>query len=226
MPKKKRGGKRTGGTPQTAGTITINGETIEFDGDLEYGSLQAMSSQQRSAIDSWENKRYGNKIEFAIAIDADGRPLSSEARGGSGSVRSPRWWGDSPTAIFTHNHPRKEGELGGTLSKQDLYNWMNGNNIGKRATAKEGTYWITKGPQFDRAGFSAYIKQTWEKNNDQLKAYRKQLNQDASDNKISQAEYDRKYQKSFNNYLVGLHKDLLAGQKQYGYSYGLEKRRK
>ena len=228
MPKVKRGGtKRSGGGSQGASsnTLTIGNDTIEFDGKLEYGPKQNATSDQRKGLDAWENKRYGNKIEFAISIDADGRPLQGEVRGGSHSVRTPRWWGDSTTAILTHNHPRENGGLGGTFSDEDIYNFIRGNNKGKRATAKEGTYWISRMQLFNGAGLRTYVKNTWQKNQDQLKAVRKQLNQDAADNKISKAEYDKKWQKSFNNYLIGLHNDLIAGQEKYGYTYGLEKRK-
>lgn len=228
MPKVKRGGtKRSGGGSQGAAvnTLTIGDDTIEFDGKLEYGAKQSMTSDQRSAIDTWESKRFGNKIEFGISIDSDGRPLQGEVRGGKHSVYSPHWWRDSYTAIFTHNHPREKGGLGGTFSSQDLYNWINSNNPGKRATAKEGTYWISRTNSFNASGFKAYVNQTWQKNRGQLKAYRKQLDQDASSGKIGSTEYNRKYDKSFNNFLIGLHNDLTAGQKQYGYTYGLEKRK-
>ncbi len=203
-----------------------NGQKIEFEGTLHFdGDDKALIGRARQAIESWEKKRVGNKIEFGYAVDADGNPVGSEAKGGKGSVRVPRNFHDNPGGTFTHNHPRGDGELGGIFSGADLSNFARFSQRICRATAKEGTYSISKGKNFDSYGFRSYISSCQKKHKRFLREKAKSLGTAYMGGTISRTEYMSGSSKAFNSYLVELHESYRAGQSKYGYTYTLEKRR-
>ena len=225
MAKGSRGGRRGGGVAK--GELTLpNGSKIEFDGDLVFGGLdKAVPEAVRKNLDDWETKRYGNKVEFAMAWNADGTPIGKEAKGGKGSVRTPFAFHHTDNSVFTHNHPRGDGMLGGTFSNADLRNFTIGGNVTGRATAKEGTYSISKTKNFDAKGFTSYYKNERAKVRQNYKNEVDKLGKSYKDSKISYDDYMLGAAKSFNTYLVQQHNVLLKGQKQYGYTYTLEKRK-
>lgn len=225
MAKGGRGGRRGGGVAK--GELTLpNGTKIEFDGDLVFGGLdKAVPEAVRKNLDDWETKRYGNKVEFAMAWNADGTPIGKEAKGGKGSVRTPFAFHHTDNSVFTHNHPRGDGMLGGTFSNADLHNFTIGGNVTSRATAKEGTYSISKTKNFDAKGFTTYYTNERSKVRKNYENEVNKLGKSYKDSKISYDDYMLGAAKSFNTYLVQQHNVLLKGQKQYGYTYTLEKRK-
>lgn len=203
-----------------------NGSTIEFDGELKYGADDAtLTGKQRQVVTDWEGKRIGAKVEYGYAVDADGNPIGREVRGGKGSVRTPYYYHDTPDGTFTHIHPRDDGMLGGTFSSADMRNFANTRGRTSRAAAKEGTYSISKGKNFDKAGFMSHVSAAQSKFTKNLRASRKSLDADYIAGKMDYATYLKGYAKTFNTALVGLHNDYAAGQKKYGYTYTLERRR-
>lgn len=204
--------------------VLPDGSKIEFEGNLGYGGDdKAVSGNARTAITSWEAKRVKNKVEYAYSVDPDGTPVGSEIRGSKGSVRVPLKYHDTPDAVFSHVHPRGDGMLGGTFSSADLRNFANHKNKTVRATAKEGTYSISKTKKFDSRGASQYFTDC---HSEFTKGYRKKadsLYYDYKSSKISYDEYLKGNAKAFNTALVKLHNDYAAGQKKYGYTYTLEK---
>lgn len=225
MAKGGRGGRRGGGGAK--GELTLpNGSKIEFDGELIFGGDdKAIPQAVRKNLDDWENKRYKAKIEFAMSYYPDGTPIGGEKRGGKGSVRSPNSYHDTDGATFTHNHPRGDGMLGGTFSDADLFNFTVGGNTTSRATAKEGTYSISKGKNFDAKGFTKYRKNESAKARQSYKSETNKLNESYKNGNISYDDYKKQSGKLFNTYLVQLHEVLRKGQKKYGYTYTLEKRK-
>lgn len=225
MAKGGRGGRRGGGVAK--GELTLpDGSKIEFDGDLVFGGLdKAVPEAVRKNLDDWETKRYGNKVEFAMAWNADGTPIGKEAKGGKGSVRTPFAFHHTDNSVFTHNHPRGDGMLGGTFSNGDLRNFTIGGNVTGRATAKEGTYSISKTKNFDAKGFTTYYTNERSKVRKNYENEVNKLGKSYKDSKISYDDYMLGAAKSFNTYLVQQHNVLLKGQKQYGYTYTLEKRK-
>ena len=227
MAKGNRGGRRGGGGGVAKGELTLpDGSKIEFDGDLVFGDLdKAIPKEVRKNLDDWENKRYKAKIEYAISYYPDGTPIGSEKRGGKGSVRVPLEYHAIKGSTFTHNHPRGDGMLGGTFSSADLYNFARGGNTTSRATAKEGTYSISKGKNFDNVGFYKYVERV---NGDFRKTQREmnsKIQKSYNDGKIDYKQANLQMGKAFNTALVNLHNAYLNGQKQYGYTYTLEKRK-
>ena len=225
MVKSSRGGRRGGGVAK--GELTLpDGTKIEFDGDLVFGGFdKAVPEAVRKNLDDWENKRYGNKVEYAISYYPDGTPIGKEVRGGKGSVRTPYSYHATDGAIFTHNHPRGDGMLGGTFSGADLRNFAIGGNTTCRATAKEGTYSISKTKNFDSKGFKSYVEKV---ESDARKAYsseHKKISDAYKNNEISYNQVTLMQGKAFNTFLVNLHNAYRDGQKQYGYTYTLEKRK-
>ena len=209
----------------TGGITLDSGEHINFDGNLEYGQKDAaLTGKNREAIEKWEAKRVKNKIEYAFATDKDGNPVGPEKKGSKGSVWTPHTYHDQPGGAFTHNHPREAGTLGGTFSMADMRNFANGKTTTSRAAAKEGTYSISKGAGFDAAGFKSYCRDANDRFNTGMKDSYKKLNADYKAGKIPYSQYSHEFDKVFNSALVKLHKDYLAGQKKYGYTYTLEKR--
>lgn len=218
-------GKGKGGGSASGELVLPDGSKIEFDGDLHFdGDDKALTGTARKNITDWEKKRVKNKIEYAYATDANGNPVGSEIRGSKGSVRVPWNYHESYGGAFTHIHPRGDGMLGGTFSGADLRNFSRFSNKTVRAAAKEGTYSISKGNNFDKAGFNAYVTKAQNTHMGNYYTKHTALGKDYKSGKISYNDYLTSNAKAFNTALVELHEAYRAGQKQYGYTYTLEKR--
>ena len=216
------GGGKGGGSAK--GELVLpNGSKIEFDGELKYGAKDTtLTPEARKAIEDWETKRGTAKVEYAYAVYDDGTPVGSEVRGGKGSVRTPySYHGDGTT--FTHIHPRGDGMLGGTFSEADMKNFANSKNKTTRAKAKEGTYSVSKTGKFDATGFKRYVAKAQADFTANQRSMAKSLANDYRNGKINYNEYLAGTAKAFNTALVKLHDTYSAGQKTYGYTYGLEK---
>ena len=203
-----------------------DGTKVEFEGTLHFdGDDPELTGKARQVITDWEDKRFKNKVEYAYAVDADGNPVGAERKGGKGSVRTPVSYHDSPDGTFSHVHPREDGVLGGTFSGQDMRNFANYRGKTIRATAKEGTYSMSKKKGFDSAGFKKYAA-TGES---EFKANNRKLHdvvyQQYRSGQITYSQYKLGAAKAFNTALVGLHEHYRKGQQQYGYTYTLEGRK-
>lgn len=225
MAKSTRGGTKGGGVTGTAsGELVLpDGSKIEFDGDLNYGKKDStLSPAVRKEVETWENKRRKNKIEYAYSVNPDGTPIGAEVKGGRGSVRTPLSYHDTDGATFTHIHPRGEGMIGGTFSLQDLRNFATKKNTTERAAAKEGTYSISKGKNFDKDGF---LKMAVKADSDFMSDYkssRKKLDAKYLSGEMNYDNYAKASAKAFNTSLVKLHETLRQNQSKYGYEYTLE----
>ena len=217
------GAKGAGGVVFTAsGGLAIGTDKIEFDGDLVYyGDDARLTDEVRKAIEAFEQKRVKNKIEYAFAVDVNGNPVDTEKKGGSGSVKA-SYAMHEYSDTFSHNHPREQGGLGGTFSPADLRNFAKYGNKTVRATAKEGTYSISKGSNFDAAGFTKYVREVDAAHQKEYKQTLKTLNANIRNGKIRADEFNRANYKAFNTMLVNLHNSYKAGEKTYGYTYTLE----
>lgn len=199
-----------------------DGSKVEFEGKLMFGKDdKAVTGIVRKNITDWESKRRKNKIEYAYAVDANGNQIWREVKGGKGSVRVPVTMHNGE--VFTHIHPRGDGILGGTFSFADMRNFANYKNKTVRAAAKEGTYSISKGNKFDSSSFKSYASKLDSEFTSKLNTRVKGLNADYRNGKISYDDYSKAYAKAFNTSLVELHNGYLKGQKQYGYTYTLER---
>lgn len=218
-----RGASGGGGGAGAKGELVLpNGSKIEFTGTLHYdGDDKALTGASRQTIVSWEDKRRGAKIEYAYATDANGNPIGKEVRGGKGSVSMPYTFHMAETS--THIHPRGDGMLGGTFSTADLTNFANFGNTTKRAAAKEGTYSITKGKNFDASGFKQYVTKQNSDCRSRYVANANALTKKVQAGKMSYSDYQLASAKAFNTYLVECHNAYRNGQKTYGYTYTLEK---
>lgn len=203
---------------KSVGPIDLSNNPLVYGGDDP-----GVSGSARAAVVAWENKRVANKLEYNISVDQDGNPLHKEVRGGKGSVRVPVI-GLSEGAIHTHIHPRDdEGLLGGTFSDADLRNFANHGVATYRARAKEGAYSISKTENFNKNGFNSYVQQINNKHRAELNTNLQNVAKRYSDKSYTYDQYSKAYNDAFNSFLVNVHNDLLAGQKQYGYSYTLER---
>ena len=224
----KSGGKVVGMTVATSAKAADGTDIDLRDTPLRYGDHDAaVTGALRLAVEAQERKRQGAKIEYAMGFNSRGEAIG-EARGGSGSVRTPAsFW---PTdGLFTHNHPRsaakgEKGMLGGTFSQEDIACFIRSPIRTMRASASEGTYSITRGAGFDGAGLKAYMTQVDQATNAAVRTKIKQLQVDYRAKKITAEQYNASAVKAVNEALVGLHNGLIAGQKQYGYTYTLERR--
>ena len=230
MAKGSRGGTNNsgGGITRTAsGQLDFpDGTKVEFDGDLNYGKKDStLSPDVRKEIETWENKRRKNKVEYAYSVNPDGTPIGPEIKGGRGSVSTPYAYHNTPDATFTHIHPRgrgQEGYLGGTFSLADLRNWASKANKTERAAAKEGTYSISKTKKFDAKGFMAMAKKADADFDSDYKSAIKALNAKYRSRTISAVEWVQGSAKAFNSALVKLHETYRQNQSKYGYVYTLE----
>ncbi len=214
-----------GGTAVKGSLSLPGGDTIEYDGALQYGKKDpGLTGLGRKNIEDWEKKRVKNKVEYAFAVDGNGNPVGREIRGSKGSVRSPWSYHNQDNGAFTHIHPREGGMLGGTFSGADMVNFANGRSKTSRAAAKEGTYSISKNSNFDAGGFKSYVKTAESNFRNNANKLVKNASADYRTGKISYSEYVKQANKAFNTALVSLHNDYLAGQRKYGYTYTLEQR--
>lgn len=219
-------GGGSGGGGSASGELGLpDGTKIEFDGTMHFdGDDAALTADQRRAITAWEDKRVKAKVEYAMSLDEDGNPIGAERRGGKGSVRVPYSYHDTPNSTFSHNHPREDGILGGTFSQADASNFANYRGRTIRATAKEGTYSMSKTGKFDAAGFKRHVAT----GQSQFEATNRKLHDAVyaryRAGEITYSQYKLGAAKAFNTALVGLHEHYRAGQKQYGYTYTLERR--
>ena len=221
--------------------VDTDGTVVDLPSELRYGTDKGANLPQ--SVSDFENRRASSKIEYGFLATATGKVLE-ECRGGKSRVlMTERLYAKAD--IFTHIHPGDRGLMSGTLSPTDL------EDIGKyrvatiRAVAKEGTYSLSKGENFDASIEQAYRKaydrlsakadKDISEANAQAEALRVKLNFDYRLGKISYSELqtqwkaiDSDYEKACaianNKYLLGLHNWLLQNQKRFGYTYALEKR--
>lgn len=225
----KAGGGSGGGTMVVTQVMDDDGSMIDLASmPLTYGPKDAaLTGNARKSIEAFEDRRYKFKSEYGYAVDANGNLIGKEIHGGRGSVRMP-FSIMAQAQAFSHNHPRGKGEagtLGGTFSGDDLRTFEARSNIKTfRATAKEGTYSISKGSNFNGKGFTSMVSSIERKHMGQLKAQNRALYSDAINKRITAKEYYSKCTANFNQALINIHNDLLANQKQYGYTYTLERR--
>ena len=225
----KANGGAGGGTMVVTQITDDDGSVIDLASmPLTYGPKDAaLTGNARKSIEAFEDRRYTFKSEYGYAVDAQGNLIGREVHGGRSSVRMP-YSIMSQAETFSHNHPRGKGEkgvLGGTFSGADLKTFEYHKNIKTiRATGKEGTYSMTKGNNFDGKGFVSMVNSVERKHLGKVKAQNKALYSDAINNRITHREYYARCNANFNNALINIHNDLLANQKQYGYTYTLERR--
>ena len=223
--KGKRGGKGKITIGVEKNGTTINGDKIEFDGDLTYTVNDPMPTvAQRAVLDAWEKARENAKVEYANSVGYNGTEYG-EIRGGKGSVRTPPYYSGNKGASFTHIHPRVESDLlGGTFSTGDLRVFSQGGCNTMRAVAKEGTYSISKGKNFNRQAFDKFMASSSRRHNTAMNKANRALTAQYQANQITYKQMSDGWSKNFNTMLVAVHQDLLDNQAQYGYHYYLEKR--
>lgn len=225
--------KATSGLGGKNGTATsvqdIDESRIDLtDMPLKYGADDpGVTGAFRQASEAFENKRRESKVEFTNLLD-ENADLIVENRGGKNSVKT-KVKDFARAIVFTHNHPREVGILGGTFSFADIANFAQF-GLGKmrtyRAAAKEGTYSITRGKNFDGRGLANYYREVERACRREHINYMKGCVQQAVEGKLTQSEYEKAQKASFNRMLITMHNALLDGQSRYGYSYTLERRKK
>lgn len=207
--------------------MTQGGQEATLTNPLIYGKDDPyLTGERRQTIEDFEKKREKAKIEWGLLLDKDGKVIT-ENKGGKGSVKFSQ--SDlARTKELSHIHPRGKGEeglIGGTFSDGDLKVFNSRTNMQTmRAKANEGTYSISKGKNFDSAGFSKYISEQSKINQAKQKATQAALK--------AQYAKDRDYWKlatgwdtAFNDFLVDQHNSLRNGAKTYGYNYTLERKK-
>lgn len=232
-------GSASGKTSSAARSLTArDGSKIDLSANpLRYGAAANLNDRERQSVDRFESKRAGNKVEFGTLIDSNGNVLT-ESRGGKGSVKLPtRLYNQA--SVMSHNHPRADGMLGGTFSGADINAFTSTNVRTMRAAAHEGTYSIQKGAKFNAAGLTKHfadsekpLRAAYQKRLDAAQSAIKNVVQRYNHGQATYDEwktaydgYEKEKRDAFNSYLVGSHNALISGQKQYGYTYTLERRK-
>ena len=223
-----RGSNGSGGGSQNVYTVTTqSGDTITLNNPLVYSADKkaGLLQSQKDALDRFYGRHKGSKIEYGVLIDGKGN-IILEKRGGRGTVGMPM--SDYNRAfVQEHLHPRGKGEeaqIGGTFSKGDLQTFADTYIRTMRAAAYEGTYSITKASGFDPIKFIQFQKNMHEETQKKYKSQDAAVGKLLLNGSITYDEYEKARNMNFNNYLVDRHNALLAGQKAYGYTYGLERR--
>lgn len=231
MAKGGRGGSQNGGNSGmsvSTSAVAQDGTTIDLsDTPLRYGGNdKALSTKERAALETQEKKRLSAKVEYAYAVDADGNPVGKEKRGGKGAVSVPySMYVDGGT--LTHNHPRvgdEAGMLGGTFSTADITAFATRDIRTMRASASEGTYSISKGKDFNAKGLNSYRRELERSANKVAKDKVTSAGERYKRGEITHQQLMSAAKKASNEALVSLHNGLIAGQKDYGYTYTLERR--
>lgn len=224
MAKGTRGGRGRTIISTAKDGLAIGNDVIEFDGDLNYTRDDSSINQvQRAFLDTWETKRQNAKVEYANAVGYQGSEYG-EIRGGKNGAKLPAYYTANKGSILTHIHPRGQGGLGGTFSEQDIRTWGYNNGQTIRAVAKEGTYSISKGKNFDGSGLYKFVASQYNKYNKQMKTTHNNLQSQVNSGKMSVSQAQKQLTKQFNSVLVSMHNDFLNNQSVYGYNYYLERR--
>ena len=224
MAKGNRGGRGRQVIATHKDGMTIGSEKIEFDGDLRQTvNDSSITVAQRKVLDVWEKKREKQKIEYGNAVGYNGSEYG-ERRGGKNGVNLPLYYNQNPGSVLTHIHPREDGGLGGTFSPEDIGFWASGKGHGARAVAKEGTYSISKGKNFNAKAMYQWFSNNSTKRMNEYTVARGKLKRALNNGKMTYKQYQAAKTKAFNTTLVNLHNDLLNNQSVYGYNYYLEKR--
>lgn len=209
--------------------VTQGGFTVDLSNNpLRYGKNDsALSGTKRELIEDFEKRRGKAKIEYSMLVDENGNVLEENkgSRTSVGASLSAR----QKAEVLTHNHPRGKGEefaIGGTFSEGDLNNFTKYNTKTYRASANEGTYSISKGKNFDSKGFKEYYNREFKNNMAKMDSVRQKINNKYRNGDFkSYNDYKNAFYNEFNNLLVNNHNSLLAGQKQFGYTYTLERKK-
>lgn len=206
--------------------VTQSGDVADLkDSPLEYGADVGLTDEARKEVDAFSKKRQTAKVEYGVLLTDDGTQLINK-RGGSGSVALPTYLYNQAD-VMMHNHPRanEPGYLGGTFSAgrtSDINTFASTNVHTMFATAAEGNYYIHKEQGFDGAGLGRYA---WAELTKAKQAHNARVAALAQQTPMDYNDYIQKRRDSWNRMLVDLHNAYLAGQKKYGYTYGLERRK-
>lgn len=225
-----RGAKSSGGggggaayTGDTSIADTSGGVIDLSDTPLIYGDLDsALTGNARTVIEQFENRRYTTKTEYSRFIDSNGN-IIEENHGGRGSVGATMHARQTADAM-SHNHPRGDGGLGGTFSEGDISNFSRFNQTTYRATAKEGTYSISKTGSFNGKALSRDYDLAVKRMETNLIGNADSVKLQYRTGKISYNQAVTSIQKLNNAFLVEMHNWLLNNQSNYGYTYTLERR--
>lgn len=218
-----------GGSGNTVATSVITQAGVEVnlsESPLVYSDPKnGFDEHTKEVISQFVKDAVKYKSERGIILDANGNQIGDVRVGKVGSVYNPT---TMDTEITGHTHARGKGQediIGGTFSIQrgDMSNFVNNDHANtKFAVGPEGTYSITKKSNWDGQGFLSYMtdqhKQRQSERANRMKPYGQALNR----GDINYTEYTKINHADFNRFLVDLHNDMLAGQKKYGYSYGLD----
>ena len=193
-----------------------------------------LTDDARDTLEKFEDRYWAAATEHNQEVRADGSVVAEQHKGRKGSVSIPVYVLMQSDA-GTHNHPRREGVLGGTFSGNDIDIFCDFEQTA-RATAKEGTYSISKLPNFDEQGFRKYYSETYKRLHSDYEQAVAAVTRDyydtlwkakgSSAEKAADAAYERGRDREFNRFLVNLHNAYLDGQSRYGYYYTLERRGK
>lgn len=224
-----RGATSSLGRGGVKSVVTQGGKTVDLSNNpLFYGKDDnALTGAKRQTIEEFEKRRGNSKIEYGILLDKNGN-IITENRGGKGSVS---YYTDdlAKAEVLSHIHPRGKGQedyLGGTFSGTDFNLFNKYNNLQTmRAKATEGTYSITKGKNYDPKGFMDYYNKNEKAYRNEVSNKRKELSSKYSNGEITYNQYVNGSKQAFNDYLVNSHNAFMKGQKQYGYTYTLERKK-
>lgn len=193
---------------------------------LKYGKDDAsLKGAVKDVVSKFEDKRMKAKVEYGFLTDDKGN-IITEKRGGKGGVAMyDRDW--AKATVMSHIHPREAGMLGGSFSEADIDTFTYFNNVRTmRAVAKEGIYSMTKGKSFNASGLKSYFNQRHSELRAGFSKTANALNKSYKSGQIDYDTYYKRYSREFNKFLSDSHRMILDGQKKFGYTYTLERRRK
>ena len=182
-----------------------------------------LSGTVRQVVTAFE-KKYYRKPEYCLLVGKNGETIDA-VRGGE--IRADIS-GESlqKAEVFTHTHARsvdKRRIIGGTFSLLDLNAWLDTNCRTFRAAAIEGTYSISKGPGFRKAGVGSYFARAERECFKRWKSEQAEIDRSYQRGEMSPQKYAKDCIKAENRLYVEFHNKLIEGATEYGYIYRLEK---
>lgn len=210
----------------------IGGGYIDLgDMRLQYGRREKFNEDIRGKLDKFENEVYTKNREHMLLLDKDGKEISrTVGRTDRVSASSDSDW-DSAVEM-SHNHPRRPGLLGGSFSavnedgSGDLAVFTAHQNLKTmRATAKEGTYSMTKRKNFDGEGLKTAATNAFRDITANAQKEHRALKKMAEKGEITKIQYHEGLNRINNKAFIQKHNWYLANQSKYGYNYKLERRK-
>ena len=182
------------------------------------GVIRPIDNTQYGALLSGEDAiRFLSKERALVYEDIAQSPIAAY-QGTRHSVAIPT--GEYTGKTLTHNHPNKK--YAGTFSPADIYNATANNFKRMRAVGKEGNYYLMPGKNANPTGLASALQKNHRRLYKEMSRKYNDLEKARIAGKIT---YNQMVNRSRTEAVGILHRWYKDNAAQYGYTYGLQKKR-